>query len=153
MNMRDRVSTALKDAMKSKEAERLATLRLINAAMKDRDIALRGTDAEDVGVTEADVLAILGRMVKQRQESARAYEEGGRLDLAERERSEASVIEEFLPRQMDTDETAKAVGAAVEEVGAESIRDMGKVMAALKPQLQGRADMGAVSKMIKAALG
>ena len=106
MDMRTRVTDALKDAMRSKEADRLATLRLINAAIKDKDkdIALRG-EGDDKIVTDADVLAIMGRMVKQRQESARAYDEGGRIELAEKERAEIKVIEEFLPKQLDEAET------------------------------------------------
>ena len=102
MDMRARVNTALKQAMKDKAADRLATLRLINAAIKDREIALRG-DGEEAAVGDDEVLAILGKMVKQRQESARVYEEGGRLDLAERETSEIGVIEEFLPRPLGED--------------------------------------------------
>ena len=153
MDMRTRVSDALKDAMRSKEADRLATLRLINAAIKDRDIALRGTDAEETGVTDADVLAIMGRMVKQRQESARAYEEGGRLELAEKELQEIKVIEEFLPRQLDEDETEAAVIAAISEVEAESIRDMGKVMGVLKARYTGQMDFGKVGPLVKDKLG
>ena len=153
MDMRTRVNTALKDAMKAKEADRLATLRLINAAIKDKDIALRGTDAEEAGVGDAEVLAILGRMVKQRQESARAYEEGGRLELAEKERAEVKVIEEFLPRQMDEDEIAAAVDEAIAGSGATSIRDMGKVMGALKSKYTGRMDFGRVGPMVKERLG
>ena len=100
MLLRDRLQTALKDAMKAKEADRLSTLRLINAAIKDREIALRGEgDAREVG--DPEILQILGKMVKQRQEWARAYEEGGRLELAEKELAEIEVIEEFLPRQLD----------------------------------------------------
>ena len=153
MNMRDRVTAALKDAMKSKEADRLSTLRLINAAIKDKDIALRGTADEDAGVGDADVLAIMGRMVKQRQESARAYEEGGRLELAEKELSEIKVIEDFLPKQLSTDEAAAAVDAAIAEVGADSIRDMGKVMAVLKGKYTGQMDFGKAGPMVKAKLG
>ena len=100
MMMRDRLQAAMKDAMRAKEAERLSTLRLINAAIKDRDIAMRG-DGRGSGVSDAEILGILGKMVKQRQESARAYEEGGRLELAEKELAEIKVIEEFLPRQLD----------------------------------------------------
>ncbi len=103
MDLRSRLNAALKDAMRAKEADRLSTLRLINAAIKDRDIAARG-DGEDAGVSDDEVLAILGKMVKQRQESARAYEEGGRLELAEKELAEIVVIEEFLPRQLDAAE-------------------------------------------------
>ena len=153
MNMRDRVNAALKDAMKSKEVDRLSTLRLINAAIKDKDIALRGTADEEAGVGDADVLAILGRMVKQRQESARAYEEGGRLELAEKELLEIKVIEEFLPTQLNEDEAAAAVDAAIAEVGASSIRDMGKVMAVLKAKFTGQMDFGKAGPMVKAKLG
>lgn len=151
MQLRDRIANALKDAMKAREAERLSTLRLINAAIKDRDIALRGEGQEEAG--EADLLAILGRMVKQRQESARAYEEGGRVELAEKERAEIGVIEEFLPRRLSPEEVAAAIDAAVAEVGAGSIRDMGKVMAVLKARHAGQMDFGAVGPMVRDRLG
>lgn len=153
MDMRDRVNAALKDAMKSKEVDRLSTLRLINAAIKDRDIAQRGTADEASGVTDDDVLAIMGRMVKQRLESARAYEEGGRLELAEKELAEIKVIEDFLPKQLSDEEVAKAVDAAIADVGATSIRDMGKVMAALKARYMGRMDFGKAGPLVKAHLG
>ena len=153
MDMRDRVNAALKDAMRSKEADRLSTLRLINAAIKDKDIAARGTGGDDAGVSNDDILAIMGRMVKQRQESARAYEEGGRLELAEKELSEIKIIEEFLPKQLSEDEAAKAVEAAIAQVGAESIRDMGKVMAVLKGKFTGRMDFGKAGPMVKDRLG
>lgn len=150
MQLRDRIANALKDAMKAREAERLSTLRLINAAIKDRDIALRGEGKEEAG--DADLLAILGRMVKQRQESARAYEEGGRVELAEKERAEIGVIEEFLPRQLTPAEVAAAIDAAVAEVGATSIRDLGRVMAELKAKYTGRMDFGAVGPRIREML-
>lgn len=153
MDMRDRVNAALKDAMKSKEVDRLSTLRLINAAIKDRDIAQRGTADEASGVTDDDVLAIMGRMVKQRLESARAYEEGGRLELAEKELAEIKVIEDFLPKQLSDEEVAKAVDAAIADVGATSIRDMGKVMAALKTRYMGRMDFAKAGPLVKAHLG
>ncbi|WP_420566876.1 GatB/YqeY domain-containing protein [Thalassovita sp.] len=146
--MRAKINTALKQAMKEKAAERLSTLRLISAAIKDRDIALRG-EGKDEGVADSEILAILGKMVKQRQESARTYEEGGRLDLAERELSEISVIEEFLPRQLTEAEAAAAVDEAIAEIGASSIRDMGKVMGALKAKYTGQMDFGAVGPMVK----
>ena len=149
--MRTRVNTALKQAMKEKAAARLSTLRLINAAIKDRDIAARGS-GEEGGVGDAEVLEILGKMTKQRKESARAYEEGGRLDLAEREREEIAVIEEFLPRQLSEAEVEKAVRDAVSETGAGSIRDMGKVMAALKARYTGRMDFGKVGPKVKEQL-
>lgn len=148
MELRARISSELKEAMKSKDAARLSTLRLINAAIKDRDIAARG-DGRETGATNDEVLQILGKMVKQRQESARAYEEGGRLELAEQERSEITVIENFLPRQLDEDETAAAIDKAIKETGAESIRDMGKVMGVLKSAYTGQMDFGSVGPMVK----
>ncbi len=104
MHMRDKINAALKDAMRAKEADRLSTLRLINAAIKDKDIAMRGTAEEADGLSTDDVMAIMSRMVKQRQESARAYEEGGRLELAEKELAEIKFIEEFLPKQLSEEE-------------------------------------------------
>jgi uncharacterized protein YqeY len=148
MALRTLISDALKQAMKDRAADRLSTLRLINAAIKDKDIAARATGNDD-GVPEGEVLAILGKMSKQRMESARAYEEGGRLDLAERERSEIGVIEEFLPRQLTDEETNAAIEATIAEVGATSIRDMGKVIGLLKGKYTGQLDFGAVGPMVK----
>lgn len=148
MELRSKISTALKQAMKDKDAKRLSTLRLINAAIKDKDIAARADGKED-GVDDTEVLAILGKMTKQRMESARAYEEGGRLDLADREREEVEVIEDFLPQQLTEDEAAAAVDAAIAETGADSIRDMGKVMGVLKGQYTGQMDFGKVGPMVK----
>ncbi len=152
MELRARVNTALKEAMKAKEADRLSTLRLINAAIKDRDIAARG-EGKDEGVGDDVVLAIMGKMVKQRQESAKVYEEGGRLELAEKELSEIKIIEDFLPRQLSDDETAAAIDAAIAEVGADSIRDMGKVIGVLKGKYTGQMDFGKVGPMVKDKLG
>lgn len=148
MDLRTRITSSIKQAMRDKDSARLSTLRLINAAIKDRDIAARG-DGIDDGVSDAEVLAILGKMTKQRKESAKTYEEGGRLDLAERELSEIDVIEEFLPRKLSDDEVSKAVSDAVDEVGASSIRDMGRVMGALKSKYTGQMDFGAVGPMVK----
>ncbi|WP_135503767.1 GatB/YqeY domain-containing protein [Roseovarius aestuariivivens] len=148
MGLRDRVNSALKQAMKDKDTARLGTLRLINAAIKDQDIAQRGGDS-DAGVGDGDILAILGKMTKQRQESARAYEEGGRLDLAERERAEIEVIEEFLPRQLSETEISEAIDAAISDTGASSIRDMGKIMGHLKTRYTGQMDFGAVGPRVK----
>ena len=147
--LRTRVNEALKQAMKAKAAARLATLRLINAAIKDREIAARADGDEGKGISDADILAILGKMTKQRNASARAYEEGGRLDLAEAEREEIGIIEEFLPKQLDEEEVAQAIRDAVAETGAESIRDMGKVMGALKVKYTGQIDFGKVGPMVK----
>ena len=146
--MRDKINKLLKQAMRDKAADRLSTLRLINAAIKDRDIAAR-SEGQDEGVGEGEVLAILGKMAKQRLESARAYEEGGRIDLAERERAEIMVIEEFLPRQLSEKESTEAVNIAIAEAGAESIRDMGKVMGILKERYMGQMDFGSVGPVVK----
>lgn len=148
MDMRERVNTALKAAMKAKEADRLSTLRLISAAIKDREIAARGTSDESA-VSDEDVLGILGKMVKQRHESARAYEEGGRLELAEKELSEIGIIEEFLPRQLDEGESTAAIDAAIAQADANSIRDMGKVMGILKGKYTGQMDFGRVGPRVK----
>ncbi|MGH1367503.1 MAG: GatB/YqeY domain-containing protein [Maritimibacter sp.] len=152
MKMRDRLSSALKTAMKEKDVNRLSTLRLINAAIKDRDIAMR-SNGEDAQVSDSEILGILGKMVKQRQESAKVYEEGGRLELAEKELAEITVIEDFLPKQLSDDEIKAAIEAAISEVGAQSIRDMGKVMGVLKTKYTGQMDFGVVGAAIKAQLG
>tara|TARA_R110002020_G_scaffold89753_1_gene219178 strand:- start:914 stop:1408 length:495 start_codon:yes stop_codon:yes gene_type:complete len=151
MSLRTRISDSMKQAMKEKAADRLSTLRLVNAAIKDKDIAARATGSDE-GVSDDEVLAILGKMAKQRAESARAYEEGGRLDLADREREEIKVIEEYLPRQLSEAETAAAVDSAIEDTGAQSIRDMGKVMGALKGRYTGQMDFGIVGPMVKERL-
>lgn len=152
MALREDINSALKQAMRDRAADRLSTLRLIMAAIKDRDIAARGEGEEAAGVSDADILSILAKMVKQRQESARTYEEGGRLDLAERELSEITIIEEFLPKQLSDDEVIEAIKSAVAEVGADSIRDMGKVMGALKAKFTGQMDFGKVGPMVKEQL-
>lgn len=148
MSLREHLQIALKEAMKAKQVERLSTLRLINAAIKDREIAGRG-EAGDQEVGDPEILAIMGKMVKQREESARAYEEGGRLELAAKEINEIGVIEEFLPRQLSADEVEAAVKAAIAEAGAASIRDMGRVMAVLKGKYTGQMDFGAVGPKVK----
>ncbi|WP_297772476.1 GatB/YqeY domain-containing protein [uncultured Roseovarius sp.] len=152
MELRERVNQALKQAMRDKATSRLATLRLINAAIKDQEIAGRGADeAKPVG--NAEIMAILAKMTKQRNESVRAYEEGGRLDLAERERNEIKVIEEFLPRQLSEQEVNAAIDKAITDVNATSIRDMGKIMGKLKERHAGQMDFGAVGPVVKARLG
>ncbi len=148
MPLREQITNGLKSAMREKDATRLSTLRLISAAIKDKDIAARGEGQPD-GVGEPEVLAILGKMVKQRLESARAFEEAGRLQQAEQERSEISVIEGFLPRQLSEEEVGAAIDAAISETGAESIRDMGKVMGALKSKFTGQMDFGSVGPRVR----
>ncbi len=151
MTLRDRLQSALKDAMRARDAERLSTLRLINAAIKDREIAMRGDGTEAV-VSEVEITGILSKMVKQRQESARVYEEGGRLELAEKELNEIKVIEEYLPRQLDGAEVDAAIAASIAEAGGVSIRDMGKVMAVLKAKYTGQMDFATVGPRVKEML-
>ncbi|WP_340255496.1 GatB/YqeY domain-containing protein [Roseobacter sp. HKCC-CH-9208] len=151
MSLRERITNGLKDAMREKDAARLSTLRLINAAIKDQDIAARGAGKTD-GVDEGEILAILAKMVKQRIDSANVYEEGGRLELAEKERAEIKVIEGFLPRQLSEAEIAAAIDAAIDQTGASSIRDMGRVMGALKAAYAGQMDFGAAGALIKERL-
>mgnify|MGYP001803388488 CR=1 FL=1 len=154
MGLREKITEEMKTAMREKEALRLSTLRLINAAIKDRDIAKRGEggDGADSGVSDDEILQILGKMVKQRQESARVYEEGGRLELAEKELAEIKIIEDFLPRQLDAAEPDAAIEEAISASGADSIRDMGKVMGALKSRYTGQMDFGKVGPRVKSRL-
>ena len=148
MSLRNEINSAMKEAMKEKAQLRLSTLRLINAAIKDRDIAARAEGVEQ-GVDDSEILAILGKMTRQRQESAKTYEEAGRLDLSERELSEIQVIEYFLPRQLNGDEIEIAVTKVIDEQGASSIRDMGRVMACLKERFTGQMDFGSVGPIVK----
>ncbi|ERL98301.1 hypothetical protein HIMB11_00905 [Rhodobacteraceae bacterium HIMB11] len=151
MDLRASIMAATKQAMKDKAANRLSTLRLISAAIKDRDIAARA-EGNDEGVGDDELLAILGKMTRQRSESAKTYEEAGRIDLAERELEEITVIEEFLPRQLDDDEVDAAIDTAITTVGAASIRDMGKVMGELKGKYTGQMDFGSVGAKVKGKL-
>ena len=151
MSLRNEINSAMKEAMKEKAQLRLSTLRLINAAIKDRDIAVRAEGIED-GVDDTEILAILGKMTRQRQESAKTYEEAGRLDLSERELSEIQVIEYFLPRQLNSDEIEIEVTKIIDEQGASSIRDMGRVMACLKERFTGQMDFGNVGPIVKEKL-
>jgi uncharacterized protein YqeY len=150
--MRDHLNEALKEAMLAKDKLRTSTLRLVLAAIKDRDIALRAEDGGAV-LDDSGILALLAKMVKQREESAATYEAAGRMELAERERSEIGVIKEFLPKPLTDAEIDTAIRHAMDETGAASIRDMGKVMGALKARYAGRMDFGAVGGRVKAVLG
>jgi len=149
--MRERFATALKEATLKQDKRRMATLRLINAAIKDRDIAAR-TAGRDPGGDE-EILEILTKMVKQRLESSRLYEEAGRADLAEQEREEIAIIQEFLPQQLGEAELQSVVAEAIRETGAAGLRDMGKCMAALKARYAGRVDFGKASRIVKDQLG
>ncbi|WP_337268900.1 GatB/YqeY domain-containing protein [Oryzifoliimicrobium ureilyticus] len=149
--MRDQLAAALKDAMKSKNAERLSTVRLIQAAIKDRDIANRG-----VGKAEAsddEILQLLAKMVKQREESAKIYEENQRPELAAKERAEILVIQEFLPKQLSQSEVRSNIAEIIAETGASGAKDMGKVMAVLKERFAGRMDFSKASATVKELLG
>lgn len=150
MLLRDKISHALKAAVKDGDPTRLCTLRLISAAINDLEIAKRGCE-EGVPspITDDEVRGILGKMVRQRQESTRAYEEAGRLELAEQERAEAEIIEDFLPRQLSEDEKAAAIKAAIADAGAASLRDIGKVMGLLKERHAGRMDFASVSPEVR----
>lgn len=148
--MRDQINQALKHAVKSRDSRRMGTLRLINAAIKDRDIDARGKGKE--AVDDAEILQILQKMVKQREESAAVYAENNREELAAQERAEIDVIQDFLPKPLTDDEVASAIDAAIAETGAESLRDMGKVVGVLKAKYPGRIDFGQASKTVKARL-
>ncbi len=149
--MRTRLRDALKIAMKGKDAPKVSTLRLILAAIKDRDIAARGKGNKD-GVTDDEVLSLLQSMIKQRHESIALYEKGARMELAQREAEEIAVIEEFLPEQMSDDEMAAVITAVIGDVGATSLKDMGKAMAALKENHAGTMDFSKASAMVKERL-
>lgn len=150
--MRDKLNASMKQAMLDKEKNRLGTLRLINAAIKDRDIAAR-SDGNLDGVSDEDILGIMTKMVKQRVDSAATYAAAGRQDMADQELSEIKVIEEFLPKQLSDEEAHKAVQGTIASVGAASIRDMGKVMGALKSKYAGRMDFGKAGEAVKELLG
>ncbi|MGV8954399.1 MAG: GatB/YqeY domain-containing protein [Cypionkella sp.] len=150
MELRERLGAAVKDAMRAKEAERLSTLRMMSAAIKDHEIAARG-EGRDVGMD--DLLTLFGKMVKQRHESAKAFSAGGRPELHAKEMNEIKVISEFLPEPLGEAEVSAAIASAIAEVGASSIKDMGRVMAVLKGKYTGQMDFGAVGAQIKAQLG
>ena len=148
--LRDDINNALKTAMKEHDKARLSTLRLINAAVKDRDIANRGEGKP--AVDDAELQSILAKMIKQREESVKLYNEGGRPELAKAESDEIAVIREFLPRQLDENEVQKAIAEGLEATGAESLRDMGKVMAWLKDRYNGQMDFAKVGAAIREKL-
>ena len=150
-SIRDRVSAHMKDAMRDQDKTRLSTLRLISAAFKDREIQNRGTGKDD-SLTESGMQEILSKMIKQRRESASQYRKGNREDLAGAEEAEIEVLCAYMPEPLSQEEIEALIDAAVESTGASSIRDMGKVMGQVKATAQGRADMGAVSALVKARL-
>tara|TARA_Y100001934_G_C11742569_1_gene490983 strand:+ start:85 stop:540 length:456 start_codon:yes stop_codon:yes gene_type:complete len=149
--MRDILDKSLKDAMRARDAQKISTIRLINAAIKDRDIAIRSEDNLE-GVSDEEILSILSKMIKQRKESAKQYEEGGRLELAQQEFEEIEIIKNFLPRQLDLNETEQIVKKIILEINANSLRDMGKVMNLLKENYSGKMDFGKAGVVAKELL-
>ena len=147
--MRQQFNEMLKTAMKAGDRRRVDTLRLVNAAIKDRDIAARG---EGKTVSDEDIIALLGKMVKSRQESMDIYDKNGRPELAQTEREEIAIISEFLPKQMSEADVTAAIKAAIAETGATSLKDMGKVVGALKAKYAGQFDVAKVSGMVKGLL-
>jgi uncharacterized protein YqeY len=146
MSLRDQINDDLKTAMRSGETVRRDTIRLLTAALKQREVDERKT------LTDGDVLAVIEKMIKQRRDSISQFEQGGRQDLADKEKQELTLLQTYMPQAMGEDELAAAIAAAVSESGAAGPADMGKVMAVLKPKLAGRADMGKVSAAVKARL-
>ncbi len=151
MALRAQIAEDIKTATKAKDALRLSALRLINAAIKDREIALRGEDDERT-LGDGEILAILARMVKQRQDSIGAYEEAGRLELVAREQAEIEVITGYLPQPLSEDETLAAIDAEIAALGQASLRDMGPIMAALKQRFAGQMDFSRVGPLVKKRL-
>ena len=149
--MRDTLAKALKDALKSKDSVALSTMRLISAALKDRDIAARSSGNPD-GISDEDILGMLQTMIKQRGESAKMYLDGGRPELAEAEQNEIAIIQQFLPQQLDDEAMQSAIAEIISDTDAQSVKDMGKVMGELKSRFAGQMDFGKASQMVKTAL-
>ena len=148
--MRAKINEAVKAAMKAGAKDRLGTLRMVTARIKDLDVIIPRPPGE--AASQAEITEALGKMVKQRRDSIAAFEKGGRLDLADKEKAEIAVIEEFLPKGLSEEETKAAIAAAIEKTGAAGAKDMGKVMGALKAEYAGRMDFGKASKIVKDAL-
>lgn len=151
--LREEISQALKSAMKAKKPQCVSTLRLILAAIKDRDIAARGNGSDSDGISDDEIMKVLQTMVKQRQESIKMYEQGGRPELAKQEAEEIEIIQEFLPQQLSEDEIATIVSAAIDDLGANSLKDMGRMMAHLRENYAGSMDFGKASAVLKQRLG
>jgi uncharacterized protein YqeY len=149
--LRDRFMSDLKEAMKAGDKPRLGTIRLMQAALKDKDIEARG--AGKGPLSDDEILQLLQKMVKQRQESAKMYTDGGRPELAEQETAEIAVITAYLPKQMDEAEAKAAIAAVIAETGAAGVKDMGKVMGELKARFAGQMDFGKASPLVKQLLG
>jgi uncharacterized protein YqeY len=151
MALRERFDTAVKEAMKARDQKRLGTLRLVQAALKDRDIANRTEDSRE-GISDDEILSLLAKMIKSREDSIALYEKGGRPELAAAEQAEIAVIREFMPQQMGAEEAKAAIGAVIVETGAAAMKDMGKVMAVLKERFAGQIDFAKASASVKELL-
>jgi len=151
MGLRDEINDSLKEAMKAKDQKRVGTLRLVNAALKDRDIAARTETSREL-LGDDEILSLLAKMIKQREDSILAYEAGKRPELADAERAEIAVILEFMPKQMSADDAKAAIAKVIADLGATSIKDMGKVMATLKERFAGQMDFAKASGAVKDAL-
>ena len=152
MGLRDQINDSLKAAMKSGDKRRVSTLRLVNSAIKDRDIQ-NCTAGPDGGVNDAQIVEVLSKMVKQRQESLEIYEKAGRDELATQEREEIQIIQSYMPKQLSDEEVKSVIAAVIKDVGATSVKDMGKVMGALKAKYAGQMDFGKAGAVIKGLLG
>jgi len=151
MGLREQINDSLKEAMKAKDQKRVGTLRLVNAALKDRDIAARTETSREL-LGDDEILSLLAKMIKQREDSIAAYEAGKRPELADAERAEIAVIRAFMPKQMSPEETKEAIAKVIADLGASSIKDMGKVMATLKERFAGQIDFAKASGAVKDAL-
>lgn len=149
--LRDQVNSALKEGMKAKDSIKVSTLRMVNAAIKSEDIEARSKGNQD-GIDDAAILSLLQKLIKQRRDSIEQYQQGGRPELADKEAAEITVIEAFLPKQLSDDELAKAIEQIKTDVGATTIKDMGKVMGELKSRYAGQIDMSKAGPAVKAAL-
>ena len=148
--LRDDINTAVKEAMKAKDERKLSTLRMINSSIKNADIDARGQGKQPL--SDDEILGLLQKMIKQRQESVELYDKGGRAELAAQEREEIAVISAYLPKQMSEDEVKAAIAATIKDTGAAGMKDMGKVIGALKAKYAGQMDFGKASGLVKAAL-
>ena len=153
MTLRDKLNADLKDAMKAGDKRKLATIRLMNAAIKDKDINARTEGHDSEKLPDSALMDLFAKMVKQRQDSIAAYEQGGRPELAQQEREEMEIIQTYMPKQLSEDETKAVIKTIIAAVGASSIKDMGKVMAELKSKYSGQIDMGKAGGVVKSLLG
>lgn len=153
MSLRDQLNADLKDAMKAGDKRKLATIRLMNAAIKDKDINARTEGHDSEKLPDSALLDLFAKMVKQRQDSIAAYEQGGRPELAQQEREEMAIIQHYMPKQLSEDETKEVIKGIIAAVGAASVKDMGKVMAELKAKYSGQIDMGKAGGLVKGLLG